>query len=100
MNKKYKWPRDVRVGKSLKSLVARLLEHETVKRLGVAKPVTEHPWLSGIDWKKMDGQRYIVRGSRGFAIELKFGAGTMDSGGCPPISDVAGQMPTVASESP
>jgi hypothetical protein len=63
-NKKYKWPRGLRVGKSLKSLVAGLLTHETVNRLGVAKPVTKHPWLSGIDWKKMNGHSYIVRPSR------------------------------------
>ncbi|KAF8447790.1 kinase-like domain-containing protein [Boletus edulis BED1] len=59
-NKKYKWPRELRVGKSLKSMVAGLLTHEAVNRLGVAKPVTKHPWLSGIDWKKMNGQSYIA----------------------------------------
>ncbi|KAI9571383.1 kinase-like domain-containing protein [Boletus coccyginus] len=63
-NKKYKWPRKLRVGKSLKSLVAGLLTHEAVNRLGVAKPVTKHPWLSRIDWKKMNGHSYIVRPSR------------------------------------
>ncbi|KAF9227735.1 kinase-like protein [Gyrodon lividus] len=58
--KKYKWPKDIRVGKSLKSLVAGLLTHEAVNRLGVAEPVTSHPWLGGIDWKKMNGHRYIA----------------------------------------
>ncbi|KAF8559732.1 kinase-like protein [Imleria badia] len=59
-NKKYKWPRNLRVGKSLKSVVEGLLTHQAVNRLGVAKPVTKHPWLSGIDWKKMHGQSYIA----------------------------------------
>ncbi|KAG8217671.1 kinase-like domain-containing protein [Butyriboletus roseoflavus] len=59
-NKKYKWPRDLRVGRSLKSLVAGLLTHEAVNRLGIARPVTEHPWLSSIDWKKMNGHSYIA----------------------------------------
>lgn len=63
-NKKYKWPRDIRVGKALKSMVAGLLTHEALNRLGVAKPAMEHPWLSGIDWKKMNGHSYIVRLSR------------------------------------
>ncbi|KIK98097.1 hypothetical protein PAXRUDRAFT_824282 [Paxillus rubicundulus Ve08.2h10] len=58
--KKYKWPKDIRVGKSLKSLVAGLLTHEAENRLGVAEPVTNHAWLSGIDWKKMNGHRYIA----------------------------------------
>ncbi|KAF9246364.1 kinase-like domain-containing protein [Melanogaster broomeanus] len=59
-SKKYKWPKDVRVGKSLKSLVAGLLTHEPLNRLGVAEPVKDHPWLGSIDWEKLNGHRYIA----------------------------------------
>ncbi|KIJ69156.1 hypothetical protein HYDPIDRAFT_164796 [Hydnomerulius pinastri MD-312] len=58
--KKYKWPKSIRVGKMLKSMVAALLTHHAVERLGHTESVTSHPWLNGIDWKKMNGHRYIA----------------------------------------
>ncbi|KAH7889536.1 kinase-like domain-containing protein [Phlebopus sp. FC_14] len=55
-----RWPKNIRVGKSLKSLVAGLLTPNAASRLGVIEPVTDHPWLKDIDWLKLNGGRYIA----------------------------------------
>lgn len=57
---KYKWPKHIRVGKSLKSFVAGLLTYECRQRLGVVGLVMEHPWLHGIDWDAMERHQYVV----------------------------------------
>lgn len=58
---RYKWPRHVRVGKSLKSFVSGLLTCEATERLGVASLVMEHPWLQAVDWDRIERQQYVVR---------------------------------------
>ncbi|KAG1726049.1 kinase-like domain-containing protein [Suillus paluster] len=57
---KYKWPKGLRVGASLKSIVASLLNTTAEHRLGVNDSVLEHPWLNNIDWDKMQAGRYLA----------------------------------------
>ncbi|KAI6132012.1 kinase-like domain-containing protein [Pisolithus croceorrhizus] len=59
-SRRYKWPRHIRVGRTLKSFVAALLTYEAKQRLGVIELVMEHPWLNGIDWQKMEEHQYIA----------------------------------------
>ena len=56
----YKWPKGLRVGASLKSIVAGLLNTNVEDRLGINTPVMDHPWLDNIDWDKMETGRYLV----------------------------------------
>ncbi|KAG6333581.1 hypothetical protein ID866_5510 [Astraeus odoratus] len=58
---RYKWPRNIRVGKTLKSFVGALLRHNAEQRLGVVEVVMGHAWLQGIDWCKMERHQYVVR---------------------------------------
>lgn len=58
---KYRWPRHIRVGKTLKSFVAALLTYNSTRRLGVVGLVMDHAWLQGIDWEAMERHQYIVR---------------------------------------
>ncbi|KIM60656.1 hypothetical protein SCLCIDRAFT_1216720 [Scleroderma citrinum Foug A] len=57
---KYKWPRHIRVGKTLKSFVAALLTYNSTRRLGVVGLVMDHAWLQGIDWEAMERHQYIA----------------------------------------
>ncbi|KAG2127978.1 kinase-like domain-containing protein [Suillus clintonianus] len=57
---KYKWPKGLRVGASLKSIVKGLLNTTAEHRLGVIDSVLEHPWLNNIDWDKMEAGRYMA----------------------------------------
>lgn len=59
-SRRYKWPRHIRIGRTLKSFVAALLTYEASQRLGVVELVMEHPWLNGIDWQKMEQHQYIA----------------------------------------
>ncbi|OAX44920.1 kinase-like protein [Rhizopogon vinicolor AM-OR11-026] len=57
---RYKWPKGLRVGASLKSIVAGLLNTKVEDRLGVDTSVLDHPWLDNIDWDKMQVGRYLA----------------------------------------
>lgn len=57
---KYKWPRHIRVGKTLKSFVAALLTYDSKQRLGAVGLVMDHPWLQGIDWDAMERHQYVA----------------------------------------
>ncbi|KAH7929678.1 kinase-like protein [Leucogyrophana mollusca] len=57
---KYKWPKSIRVGESLKSVVGGLLTPSADDRLDVYSNIRGHPWLRNIDWKKMEGRRYMA----------------------------------------
>ncbi|KAI6150615.1 kinase-like domain-containing protein [Pisolithus tinctorius] len=59
-SRRYKWPRHIRVGRTLKSFVAALLTYEARQRLGVVGLVMEHPWLNDIDWQKLEQRQYIA----------------------------------------
>jgi hypothetical protein len=59
----YHWPADISVSKNLKNLVAALFEHDPIERLGSiddAEELMDHPWLSHIDWDKMEARQYLV----------------------------------------
>ncbi|KDR81719.1 hypothetical protein GALMADRAFT_207144 [Galerina marginata CBS 339.88] len=55
------WPPSIKAGKNLKALVSSLLELDPELRLGQE---TEHvkcdPWLSNIDWSKMQRRKYLA----------------------------------------
>ncbi|KAJ8593264.1 kinase-like protein [Rhizopogon salebrosus TDB-379] len=57
---RYKWPKGLRVGASLKSIVAGLLNTKVEDRLGVNISVLEDPWLVNIDWDKMQTSHYLA----------------------------------------
>jgi protein kinase X len=57
---KYKWPKGLRVGADLKSIVAGLLTTSAEHRLGVEGSVLDHPWLENIDFDKLDSGNYMV----------------------------------------
>ena len=57
---RYKWPKGLRVGASLKGIVAGLLNTKVEERLGVSDTVLDHPWVNNIDWDKMEASRYLV----------------------------------------
>ncbi|EGN95631.1 hypothetical protein SERLA73DRAFT_186747 [Serpula lacrymans var. lacrymans S7.3] len=59
---KYKWPRHLRVGGSLKSLVAGLLTFEAAERLGTygAWDIMNHAWLRNINWDTMFRRQYLA----------------------------------------
>ncbi|KAL4077249.1 kinase-like domain-containing protein [Scleroderma yunnanense] len=57
---KYKWPRHIRIGKTLKSFVAALLTYDASQRLGVRGLVMDHQWLQNIDWEAMERHQYVA----------------------------------------
>ncbi|KIM49359.1 hypothetical protein M413DRAFT_44499, partial [Hebeloma cylindrosporum] len=57
------WPLETtRLGKSMRHLVESLLVVAPADRLGAngAEEVQNHPWLSNIDWSKMQDRRYMA----------------------------------------
>ena len=59
---KLHWPPTLRIGKNLKSLITGLLTVEASERLGYggASDVMLHPWLSDVDWDKIQQRQYLV----------------------------------------
>jgi len=59
---KLHWPPTLRIGKNLKSLISGLLTVEASERLGYggASDVMLHPWLSDVDWDKIQQRQYLV----------------------------------------
>lgn len=57
---KYKWPKGLRVGADLKSIVSGLLTTSAEHRLGVEGSVLDHPWLENIDFDKLDSGNYMA----------------------------------------
>ncbi|KIK58156.1 hypothetical protein GYMLUDRAFT_45352 [Collybiopsis luxurians FD-317 M1] len=55
------WPDDLRVGKTVKALVASLLAVDPLERLGTygVQEIMSHPWFMGIDWAKIQSRQYL-----------------------------------------
>ncbi|KAH7915311.1 kinase-like domain-containing protein [Hygrophoropsis aurantiaca] len=60
MSGRHKWPRSIRAGESLKSIVKGLLTVNADQRFEIYTNMRSHPWLKNIDWQKMDGRRYMA----------------------------------------
>ncbi|KAJ3998835.1 kinase-like domain-containing protein, partial [Lentinula boryana] len=59
---KYRWPSGVRVGATVKALVAALLTLDPLERLGThdAQEVMENPWFENVDWARYHSRQYVV----------------------------------------
>ncbi|RDB21530.1 cAMP-dependent protein kinase catalytic subunit PRKX [Hypsizygus marmoreus] len=59
---RYTWPPTVRVGKTLKALVAALLTKDATKRIGFrgATEVMAHPWLKHVDFNRVERRKYLA----------------------------------------
>ncbi|KAE9398378.1 kinase-like protein [Gymnopus androsaceus JB14] len=57
---RFRWPDDLRVGKTAKALVAALLAVDPMKRLGTydAQEVMDYPWFRNVDWAKIQSRQY------------------------------------------
>ncbi|KAJ3762744.1 kinase-like domain-containing protein [Lentinula raphanica] len=58
---RYRWPSDVRVGKTVKRLVAALLTLNPLERLGThdVQEIMDYPWFENVDWAKYHSRQYV-----------------------------------------
>ncbi|KAG2019981.1 AGC/NDR protein kinase, variant 2 [Coprinopsis cinerea AmutBmut pab1-1] len=60
VEKKYSFPKDIRIGSHFKDLIKSLLDPEPSNRPRPAE-IQENKWLSRIDWDKLHEKQYLVR---------------------------------------